>query len=176
MLPITLRPVLESDLTIFDEVFHSPEATGALQWFGYRSRKEEWQGFAENGLLSDDGGTLTVCAGDQVAGRIQWFKAGGWAPPATSWCWTIAIMLVPDHRGRGIGTEAQRQLATYLFDHTRAHRIQAYTDAQNHAEQRALEKAGFEREGVLRQAQWRGGRWHDQLLYARLRSDADVSD
>jgi len=34
---------------------------------------------------------------------------------------------------------------------------------------RALEKAGFEREGVLRQAQWRAGHWHDQVLYSTLR-------
>jgi aminoglycoside 6'-N-acetyltransferase len=56
-----------------------------------------------------------------------------------------------------------------LFDHTRAQRIQAFTDIANLAEQRALEKAGFEGEGVLRQAQWRAGHWHDQVLYSTLR-------
>jgi RimJ/RimL family protein N-acetyltransferase len=41
----------------------------------------------------------------------------------------------------------------------------------NVAEQRALEKAGFTREGVNRQAQFRAGAYHDLVLYARLRSD-----
>ena len=36
---------------------------------------------------------------------------------------------------------------------------------------RALEKAGFTREGVLRGAQFRRGEWHDLVSYARLRND-----
>lgn len=58
----------------------------------------------------------------------------------------------------------------YLLDHTRAERIQATTDVSNIAEQRALDKAGFTREGRVRGAQWRAGAWHDQYLYAFLRS------
>jgi RimJ/RimL family protein N-acetyltransferase len=68
-----------------------------------------------------------------------------------------------------VGTEAQRQIAEYLFLHTRAQRIQAYTDVENIAEQRALEKAGFAQEGVMRSAQWRAGRWHDQVMYSIIR-------
>ena len=52
------------------------------------------------------------------------------------------------------------------------HRVQASTDVSNVAEQKALERAGFQREGVLRGAQWRLGGWHDLLSYARLRDDA----
>ncbi|MFF4102605.1 GNAT family N-acetyltransferase [Streptomyces sp. NPDC001903] len=53
--------------------------------------------------------------------------------------------------------------------------MQAWTDVRNLAEQRALEKAGFTREGVLRGAQWRGGRWHDQVLFSILRGDEEKS-
>ena len=41
----------------------------------------------------------------------------------------------------------------------------------NLAEQRALERAGFTREGVLRHAQFRDGGFHDMVLYSRLRDD-----
>lgn len=41
----------------------------------------------------------------------------------------------------------------------------------NLPEQRALDKAGFTREGVLRGAQWRLGSWHDMVLFSRLRAD-----
>ncbi|WP_433242974.1 GNAT family N-acetyltransferase [Streptosporangium sp. CA-135522] len=168
---VTLRPVIEEDLTIFEEEFYSPEGTGPYQWFGHRTTGRERRAFAETGLLGDDGGTLTVCSGGEVSGRVEWFKAS-WGRPLTSWCWEIAIGLRPGFQGRGIGTEAQRQLAAYLFEHTRAHRIQAFTDIRNRGEQRALEKAGFQREGVIREAQWRGGRWHDQVLYSLLRPGA----
>lgn len=165
---VTLRPVSSADLELFEADFSSAEVAGPYQWFGFRSVAAFRGRFAENGLLSDDGGTLTVHTDGQVAGRVDWFKSR-WGPPQTSWCWTIGVGLRPDHRGHGVGTEAHRQLVAYLFAYTRAHRIQAYTDGANRAEQRALEKAGFEREGILRQAQWRGGRWHDQILYSVIR-------
>jgi RimJ/RimL family protein N-acetyltransferase len=50
-----------------------------------------------------------------------------------------------------------------------AHRIEAYTEVENIAEQRALEKAGFEREGVLRQTIFRAGKWRDSVVYALIR-------
>jgi len=41
------------------------------------------------------------------------------------------------------------------------------------AEQNALERIGFRREGVMRGLAFDGGRWHDGVLYARLRNDPD---
>ena len=67
--------------------------------------------------------------------------------------------------------EAQRQLAAYLFAHTRVERLEASTDVDNPAEQRALERAGFTREGMLRSAQFRDGGFHDLVIYSRLRCD-----
>jgi aminoglycoside 6'-N-acetyltransferase len=67
-------------------------------------------------------------------------------------------------------------LTDYLFDHTRAERIQAWTDCDNLAEQRALEKAGFVREGVLRSAQWRSGQWHDEVIFSMLRAERSGGD
>ena len=51
------------------------------------------------------------------------------------------------------------------------HRIEAHTDVSNIAEQRALEGAGFTREGLVRGAQWRAGAYRDGYLYAILRGD-----
>jgi RimJ/RimL family protein N-acetyltransferase len=54
---------------------------------------------------------------------------------------------------------------------TRVERLEASTDMGNTAEQRALERAGFTREGTLRYAQFRDGEFHDLVLYSRLRDD-----
>jgi RimJ/RimL family protein N-acetyltransferase len=87
----------------------------------------------------------------------------------------IGIWLVPSARGRGIGRLAQRQLAELFFRHTATNRVEAHTDVENIAEQRALEAAGFEREGVTRGAQWRDGAYHDGYLYATIRHDISNS-
>ncbi|MDT0468458.1 GNAT family N-acetyltransferase [Streptomyces gibsoniae] len=49
----------------------------------------------------------------------------------------------------------------HLFAHTTLVRIKADTEAENFAEQRALEKAGFTREGILCSIAFRDGRWRD---------------
>jgi hypothetical protein len=51
------------------------------------------------------------------------------------------------------------------------HRVEAATETQNMAEQRALEKAGFTREGVLRAVGWRDGAYRDGVWYSMLRTD-----
>ncbi len=172
MVLCTLRPVREADMTLFEEAVNDPNGLGEYQWFGYKSFQELRLEHSSTGMLTTDGGWLTVAAaGQEVAGRVQWSKAC-WGPATTSWCWTIGIMLLNPFRGRGLGTEAQAQLVEYLFAHTHACRIQAATDERNYAERRSLEKVGFTYEGALRGAQWRSGRWHDQVLYSILRSDA----
>ncbi|MFJ5708218.1 MULTISPECIES: GNAT family N-acetyltransferase [unclassified Streptomyces] len=166
---ITLRPVTADDLDVWEREFSGPEGWGAHQWFGFQSTGDLRRRFAETGLLGPDGGVLSVVEGDVTVGRVKWFP-GTWGP-ADLTNWSLAIGLVPSARGRGIGTTAQRLLVEYLFAHTRADRIQAWTDVANLAEQRALEKAGFVKEGVLRSAVWRDGRWNDLAIYSTLRSE-----
>ena len=57
---------------------------------------------------------------------------------------------------------------------TLVERIEAETDVENVAEQRALERAGFTREGVLRHAQFRAGRWRDSVIYSILRAEVSL--
>jgi RimJ/RimL family protein N-acetyltransferase len=48
-------------------------------------------------------------------------------------------------------------------------RIEAGTQPDNVAEQKALEKAGFRREGVMRAVEFRAGGYRDGVLYSRIR-------
>jgi RimJ/RimL family protein N-acetyltransferase len=78
--------------------------------------------------------------------------------------------VVLEHRDLAAAGRA-RLLAEYLFAHTMAHRIQAEAEVGNLAEQRALEKAGFTRKGVMRGVGFRDGRYRDEILYSILRTD-----
>jgi RimJ/RimL family protein N-acetyltransferase len=118
----------------------------------------------------DRPGGLVICEDDAVVGSVSWIYRQ-WGPTSGSECVMIGIALMAPARGRGIGTRAQRQLVELVFAHTRIHRVEAHTDVTNLAEQHALEKAGFTREGVVRASQWRRGRFHDGVLYSILRTD-----
>jgi RimJ/RimL family protein N-acetyltransferase len=117
------------------------------------------------------GGDLVITDGvDLPIGTVSWHPVL-YGPNLGSQALDLGISLQPAARGQGHGSRAQRMLARYLFATTAVHRVQASTDVRNLAEQRALERAGFSREGVARGAQWRLGEWHDLVSYARLRED-----
>jgi len=115
-------------------------------------------------------GSLVVLDGGRLAGDVGWIPVLN-GPTYACLAWNIGIDLLPAARGRGVGTLAQRLLAEHLFATTDVDRVQATTDVDNLAEQRALERAGFRREGVLRGAQLRGGRRRDIVMYGMLRGD-----
>lgn len=168
---VTLRLVREDDLLMLGELTQDPGKTGEFEWFGWSDVRRWRRGWDENGLISQDGGTLIVTLGDQRLGLVNWRKQ---QVTAAGYCWEIGIILQPEARGHGYGTQAQRLLARYLFAHTTVHRIWAGTEVDNIAEQKSLEKAGFIREGVARAVGWRDGAWRDAVVYSLLRSDLPI--
>jgi RimJ/RimL family protein N-acetyltransferase len=127
--------------------------------------------FAENGGISEESGMLAVeTVEGRLIGSVSWFTVQH-GPSAACRALNVGISLFPEYRGRGYGTRAQRLLGDYLFATRLIERVEAATDVENVAEQRALEKAGFSREGIMRHAQFRDGEWRDIVLYSRLRSD-----
>lgn len=118
----------------------------------------------ERWLIVIDHAGHQVTVGDLTAMPI-WF-----GPSPGSLAVSIGIAVVPEYRGQGIGTQAQRLLTELLHDRGIV-RVQASTDVTNRAEQRALAKAGFTLEGVMRGAQVRASGRHDLQVWSHLRGD-----
>jgi ribosomal-protein-alanine N-acetyltransferase len=166
---VRLRPVAEGDLAMFRRFVTEPFLIG-LDWAGFRDAQAPARRFAADGYLGTDDGRLIVeVEEEQIASGFVSYVAGLYGGVAKHW--EIGIALLPEWRGRGIGWRAQAMLCDYLFSHTPAQRIQAGTHPENTAEQRALEKAGFQLEGVVRACEFRAGQWRDGYLYSRLRDD-----
>jgi RimJ/RimL family protein N-acetyltransferase len=153
------------------EAEHTPELN-AYSWFGVkrpgglRHRVE-----AAEDITEEHGSFAISRPTGHLLGEVSWRHIDT-GPGGANFCWELGIYVLRAERGQGAGSEGQRLLATYLFETTLAERVQASTDAENVAEQRALEKAGFTREGVLRSYQYRAGVWHDMVIYSKLRGDA----
>lgn len=168
---VRLRDVTLADADLLD-AWGTPEAQGEFNDFGLPHRPAPREVLAEGPLRNDDNGELIVeLVADRTAiGTVSWHRVMN-GPNAESAAWNMGIALIPEGRGRGYGSEAQRLLADYLFETTGANRVEASTDVDNLAEQRSLEKAGFQREGVQRGAQFRAGAYHDLVVYSRVRDD-----
>ncbi len=163
-----LRPIEEQELGDLGRLLWDPDAPGEHQWFGFRmdAAKEIERRWRDDGLIGSESSFLAVALNDGTcAGWVTW------RPVGTSGNFEIGIALFSRHRGQGVGTEAQRQLVEYLFGTTTANRLQAGTEVDNVAEQRALEHVGFRREGVQRGLYYRAGHWRDSVMYGLLRAE-----
>ena len=83
----------------------------------------------------------------------------------------IHYWLVQNERNKGYGTEAVQLMVDYLFLSKEIARIQAIVDVKNLASQRVLEKAGFQREGTVRDGYFNRGEWRSEYLYSILRRE-----
>jgi RimJ/RimL family protein N-acetyltransferase len=83
----------------------------------------------------------------------------------------IGYALIPSERGKAYCSEAVKIMVDYLFLSRDIVRIQAHTHVKNAASQRALEKAGFKKEGTIRKGLFARGEWGDWFLYSILREE-----
>jgi [ribosomal protein S5]-alanine N-acetyltransferase len=167
---LTLRAFREEDLGFLDRLEMDPTALGGFEWFGFTNARKWRKRWEQDGLITPESTSLAVVSSDgTVIGITSWKAVHRGGSPGS--CFEIGAALLPEHRGHGLGTATQRLLVDYLFRFTTVHRLEAGTDVDNLAEQKALERIGFTREGVLRQVAFRDGAWRDAVIYALLRGD-----
>ncbi|MDQ2716588.1 MAG: GNAT family N-acetyltransferase [Chloroflexota bacterium] len=77
--------------------------------------------------------------------------------------------------GKGHGTEVTRLLVHYGFASLNLHRIMLTVSSPNTGGVKAYTRAGFQQEGVLRQACYRDGAYHDKIVMAILRPEWKAS-
>jgi len=80
----------------------------------------------------------------------------------------IGYWICATERGQGYATETVELLAEWAFEDRQLHRLQARVFAGNEASERVLEKAGFEREGTLREAYRVEGERVDATVFGLL--------
>jgi RimJ/RimL family protein N-acetyltransferase len=166
---VRLRDVTLADADMLDA--WNAERSGYND-FGMPRLPVDREALSRGPLRNGTNGALIVelVADGTAIGSVSWRREMYGPNPESAAC-NFGIELLPAARGKGYGTEAQALLVAYLFTTTGVNRVEASTDVDNVAEQRALEKAGLLREGVARGAQYRAGAWHDLVIYARLRDD-----
>ena len=172
---VRLRRVRADDLARMARIESDETLVGEHNWPGAPVDPDDREAelrrrFVEDGMWSTTAGRLVVEVDGEPVGEVSW-RPEKWGPSERSRCLAFGISLLPDHRGKGYGTEAQRLLIDHLFAATETHRVQSDTAVDNPAEQRSLEKAGMRREGIVRGAEHRRDAYHDHVLYGILRTD-----
>ena len=87
---------------------------------------------------------------------------------------SLAVSVFPEARGRGVATKALRLGALWGLRELGLARVVAEVAVDNHASIRAIEKAGFQREGTLRLHCRTNGERHDCVMFSLTAADLAV--
>lgn len=165
---VTLRPWRASDLAALVRLADNPEVARNLRdAFPNPYTEADGRAFLELCAGLDPANTLflAVCAEGALAGGISLTRGADVARKSAE----LGYWLGQPYWGRGVATEAVRQICARGFAECGLVRIFAEPFAENRASQRVLEKCGFQREGVLRKSVLKNGTLHDSMLYAAVK-------
>jgi aminoglycoside 6'-N-acetyltransferase len=155
---VVLRPLAPGDEKELLRIHRTPEV--AAWW------DEPFDGFPWD---EPESTRYTILLDGTIAGMIQYAEE---TEPKYRHA-AIDLFVDPALHGRGVGTEAIRQVVRMLIDERGHHRITIDPATENAAAVRSYEKAGFKPVGVMRQherdADAQG--WHDGLLMELLASE-----
>ena len=80
----------------------------------------------------------------------------------------IGYMLLPEHQGKGIISEAIKEVVNYGFEVMKLHSIEAIIDPKNFGSEKVLQKNGFVKEAHLKENEYYEGRFLDTVIYSLL--------
>ncbi|MCU1281156.1 MAG: hypothetical protein JWM53_4702 [bacterium] len=109
---------------------------------------------------------ITRVGDDTALGKIGHWR---WQRPHSRS--EVGFILRRDLWGQGLASEALSAVVEWGFARLELHSVEAQLDHENRASQRTLERAGFQREGLLRQSYFDGRQYRDTLVYGLVAGD-----
>lgn len=167
---LTFRKLLPGDASLFAEWVADEEATrySLSKWLTPKSPAEvaawletvirETSSFSR-GIVNKATGGLIGYAGVSQLSRAN--RSGEY------------FIFLGDKQSwnKGFGTETTRAIVRHSFEALELNRLMLTVSAIHPAAITAYRRSGFQEEGVLRQACFRNGRFHDKIVMSILRED-----
>lgn len=85
------------------------------------------------------------------------------------WVGEIGYFIDRDYQGKGIATEAVRQLEKVGFEKLDLQRIIILMDTRNIVSERVAQKCNYEKEGIMKKVHRVGEDYYDCFLYAKTK-------
>jgi len=143
---ILRKPRMEDAPAVFAGWVQDSDVTYFLTWHPHENIGQT-EAMLKNAIAAWDGDSrfpfmITLKENDDVIGmidpRIEGHKVG------------IGYVMNRAHQGKGYMTESLRAVIDWALGQPSIYRVYATTDVENFASQRVMEKAGMQREGLLR--------------------------
>ena len=157
---VNLRIMEREDLAVLQEWDNDPEFMGEYEPLRQETKTELEKTYDS---LKDAQRFFVQKKDGTKIGYVAHFLAAGETE--------LGYFIVPNERGKRYVSETIEIMVDYVFLSRDVVRIQAKADPENVASWKALEKAGFKREGILRKTFYCRGKWRDDCIYSILREE-----
>jgi RimJ/RimL family protein N-acetyltransferase len=166
---VVLRRFTPADLSLALELATDPYVPliGTLPAAASEQQARDWIDRQRGVLPAGRPGfsfAIAEADGDRAVGQI-----GLWLDRLSQGRASAGYVVGPAARGRGTAAAALVALTRFAWTIPGLHRIELYVEPGNVASTRTAERAGYEREGLLRSHQRIGGARRDVLLHAAVR-------
>jgi ribosomal-protein-alanine N-acetyltransferase len=166
---LELRPPAAADAPALLALGRDPEVTRWFSWGPYRTLQEPLAYIEDQAGRRERGEQLDLVAVHPEHGPVG--ITGLSEPHARDRRAVVGSWLGRPYWGTGLNAEAKALVFHLAFRHLGLERLGAYADVRHARSQRALEKVGFRREGVLRGFHRHGADAKDVVVYGLLRED-----
>ena len=135
----------------------------------YPYTEQDGKEFISAMLSADESETFAfaITVDNMVIGSISIFRQGNIHRQTAE----LGYYIAEEYWGKGIMTEAVKQICEYVFGDSDIIRIYAEPFAYNIASCRVLEKVGFQYEGTLRSNAMKNGKVIDMEMYSLLKAE-----
>ena len=135
----------------------------------YPYTEQDGKEFISAMLSADENETFAfaITVDNMVIGSISIFRQGNIHRQTAE----LGYYIAEEYWGKGIMTEAVKQICEYVFANSDIIRIYAEPFAYNIASCRVLEKVGFQYEGTLRSNAVKNGKVIDMEMYSLLKAE-----
>ena len=171
--PVVLREFSDRDVPMVRELATDPYVPliGSLPANASPPEAQDWID-RQRGRLAEGAG-FSFAIAEASTGRCVG-GVGLWLTALAHGRATAGYSVIPSARGQGLAAAALTAVTSFAWSIPALYRIELYIEPWNQGSIRTAERAGYEREGLLRSHQEIGGRRRDMLLYAVIRDNSPV--
>lgn len=150
---LILKKTSLDDKEIEQLVFNSPDLLNMSETRSYPPGTETEMNFR----IENEG----ILIGQAKLTRIRWGNRKA----------EISILIKKEYQGKGFGREAMLKILDFLFNELNFHRAEAEVIEYNTSSIKMIEKLGFKKEGILREAKFTNKRFWNIYRYGLLKNE-----